>query len=223
VTEIWLAFMAGLAGSGHCLGMCGGIVAALSVSNPQIAPARKFRLNLVYHLGRIFTYALLGLLAGAVSQMALFSRLKPHLSWLLVAAHVSVIAIGLMTVINIRRFSLAALDGGGWCFMQHRLKSASRLASAPAFFIAGLVMGLLPCGLVYGILLSSAASGSWVKGGVMMLAFGAGTLPALLAYGQVAISISALSNTLFLRIMGGMVALLGVVGLMKTLGVMGKI
>lgn len=213
--------MAGLAGSGHCLGMCGGIVAALSVSNPNSAPVRKFRLNLSYHLGRMVTYTLLGLLAGAVSQMALFSSLKPHLSWLFVLANVFVILIGLMTVFNIRQFSLAALDGGGWHFMQSRLKSASRLASVPAFFMAGLVMGILPCGLVYGVLLSTVASGSFVKGGVMMLAFGAGTLPALLAYGQVAISISALSNTLFLRIMGGMVALLGVVGLMKTLGMMG--
>lgn len=213
--------MAGLAGSGHCLGMCGGIVAALSVSNPNCTPVEKFRLNLSYHLGRMVTYSLLGLLAGALSQMALFSSLKPHLSWLFVLANVFVILIGLMTVLNIRQFSLAALDGGGWHFMQSRLTNASRLASIPAFFMAGVVMGLLPCGLVYGVLLSTVASGSFVKGGVMMLAFGAGTLPPLLAYGQVAVSISALSNTLFLRIMGGMVALLGVVGLMKSLGMMG--
>ncbi len=221
MTELWLAFMAGLAGSGHCLGMCGGIVAALSVSNPQIAPARKFRLNLAYHFGRIFTYALLGFLAGAASQMALLSVLKPYFAWLSIAAHIFVIAIGLATLGNIRRFSLAALDGGGWGFMHRKLGRASRQASSSAFFAAGLVMGLLPCGLVYGVLLSSAASGSWGKGGAMMLAFGAGTLPALLAYSQVTGSISALANVLFLRVMGAMVALLGVVGLVKALRLMG--
>lgn len=215
--------MAGLAGSGHCLGMCGGIVAALSVSNPQIAPARKFRLNLSYHLGRMVTYALLGLLAGAVSQMALLTSLKPYFVWLSIAAQIFVIAIGLATLGNIRRFSLAALDGGGWGFMHRNLGHASRQASSLAFFVAGLVMGLLPCGLVYGVLLSSAASGSWGQGGGMMLAFGAGTLPALLAYGQVAVSISAIANALFLRVMGGVVALLGMVGLVKALRLMGML
>jgi sulfite exporter TauE/SafE len=55
VTEFGLAFTAGLAGSGHCLGMCGGILAALAVAGPDVSFGRRFRLNLAYHIGRITT------------------------------------------------------------------------------------------------------------------------------------------------------------------------
>ena len=87
------------------------------------------------------------------------------------------------------------------------------LAALPA----GLVMGLIPCGLVYGVLISAATSGSAIKGGGMMLAFGIGTLPALLAYGQVASTLSALGRGVFQRFMGAFVALLGIAGVWKLL------
>jgi len=217
VTEFGLAFMAGLAGSGHCLGMCGGILAALAVAVPVTSAGRRFRLNLAYHIGRILTYTLLGLLAGAASQAALVGSLKPHLYWLFAAANILVIIVGLSTVFGLRRLGLAALDGVGWGFMSRVLGRSASQASTGAFLAAGLVMGLLPCGLVYGVLIATATSGSWWRGGGMMLAFGLGTLPALLAYGQVATSLGALANTLFLRVMGEAVALLGAAGLLKAL------
>jgi sulfite exporter TauE/SafE len=92
-------------------------------------------------------------------------------------------------------------------------ESSSLMAAVPA----GFLMGFLPCGLVYGILISAATSGSTLKGGAMMLAFGCGTLPALLAYGQVASTLSALGRGIFQRSMGGIVALLGIVGVWKAL------
>jgi len=213
--------MAGLAGSGHCLGMCGGILAALAVASPGSSAGQRLRLNLVYHVGRISTYTLLGLLAGAVSQAALFTALKPHLYWLFAAANLMVIAIGLATAFGVRRLSLASLDGVGWGFMSRVLGKASGQSTAGAFLAAGLVMGLLPCGLVYGVLIASATGGSWLVGGGMMLAFGMGTLPALLAFGQVATALGAIATTVFLRVMGLAVALLGAVGLLKTLITMG--
>jgi len=221
VTEFGLAFTAGLAGSGHCLGMCGGILAALAVASPGNTTGQRFRLNLAYHIGRITTYTLLGLLAGAVSQAALFTALKPHLYWLFAVANLMVITIGLATAFGIRRLSLAALDGAGWGFMSGVLGKASRQATVGTFLATGLVMGLLPCGLVYGVLIASATGGSWLQGGGMMLAFGLGTLPALLAYGQVATALSAIATTVFLRVMGLSVAILGVIGLLKTLITMG--
>ena len=221
MSEIWLSFLAGLAGSGHCLGMCGGVVAALSCATPGASAGRQFRVNLAYHVGRIGTYALLGVVAGAVSQMALFTSLKPYLYWLFIIANCVVILIGLATMLKVRRFSLSALDGTGWSFMHRTLRSAAGQSTTWAFLLAGLVMGLLPCGLVYGVLISAATSGSLPKGGGMMLAFGFGTLPALLAYGQVAISIREVANSLFLRLMGAVVALLGCVGLLKALTMAG--
>jgi sulfite exporter TauE/SafE len=223
LTEIGLAFTAGLAGSGHCLGMCGGILAALAVAGPEASVGQRFRLNLAYHVGRITTYTMLGLLAGFVSQAAIFSALRPHLYWLFIAANLMVILIGLATAFRVRRLSLATLDGTGWGFMSRALGRASRQSTVTAFLAAGLVMGLLPCGLVYGVLIAAATGGSWLQGGGMMLAFGLGTLPALLAFGQVATALGAIATTVFLRIMGLAVALLGVVGLLKTLITMGVV
>jgi hypothetical protein len=213
--------MAGLAGSGHCLGMCGGILGALAVAGPLTSAGQRFRLNIAYHVGRIVTYTLLGLLAGAVSQAALFSSLKTHLYWLFAVANIMVIIIGLATVFGLHRLSLAVLDGVGCGFMFRFLGAASRQETIGTFLLAGLVMGLLPCGLIYGVLISSATRGSCWQGGGMMLAFGLGTLPALLAYGQVATSLGAISTTVILRLMGVVVALLGVTGLLKALVEMG--
>ena len=223
MTEFGLAFVAGLAGSGHCLGMCGGILAALAVASPGTSGGQRFRLNLAYHIGRIITYSLLGLLAGAVSQAALFTALKPHLYWLFAAANLMVIAIGLATAFGLRSLSLASLDGIGWGFMSRVLGRASGLATIRAFLAAGLVMGLLPCGLVYGVLISASTGGAWLQGGGMMLAFGMGTLPALLAFGQVATALGAIATSVFLRVMGLAVALLGALGLLKSLVSMGVV
>ena len=213
--------MAGLAGSGHCLGMCGGIVAALAVASPDASTGQRFRLNLAYHIGRILTYTMLGLLAGAASQMVLITTLKPYFSWLFIFANIMVILIGMTTALGLRRLSLSVLDGNGWGFMSRALRTASIQASPVAFLMAGVVMGLIPCGMVYGVLITAATGGSWQSGAGMMLAFGLGTIPALLAYGQVATALSAAAGTIFIRIMGAVVALLGVAGLVKNLGMIG--
>lgn len=221
LTELGLAFMAGLAGSGHCLGMCGGIVAALAVAGSNASVGQRFRLNLAYHIGRIGTYSLLGLLAGAASQMALITILKPQLYWLFALANLMVMVFGLATAFGLRGWSLSLLDGAGWGFMSHVLRRAAAQASFNAFLGAGLVMGLIPCGMVYGVLITAATEGSWLDGGGRMLAFGLGTIPALLAYGQLATALSAATGSFFLRSMGLAVALLGAAGLVKSLNVMG--
>jgi len=70
-------------------------------------------------------------------------------------------------------------------------------------------MGLIPCGMVYGVLITAATRGSWLQGGGQMLAFGLGTIPALMAYGQVATALSATAGSLLLRLMGVAVCLAG--------------
>ena len=221
MTEVVLAFMAGLAGSGHCLGMCGGVVAALAVASPQTSAGQRFRLNLAYHIGRVSTYTLLGLLAGAAFQTALITSLKPYLFWLFTAANVMVIMFGLATAFGLRGLSLSLLDGSGWGFMSTLLRRAAVHASPTTFLGAGLAMGLIPCGMVYGVLIPAATRGSWLYGGGQMLAFGLGTVPALLAYGQVATALSAAAGSIFVRVMGVAVALLGVAGLVQALSMMG--
>jgi sulfite exporter TauE/SafE len=215
--EVWLAFSIGLVGSGHCIGMCGGIVTALALSQRDADATHRFLFNLFYHAGRICTYTLLGLLVGLVAQAGMVDALKPLVSWLFLAANFLVTAIGIFTLLGIRTLGVSALDGFGWEFLKKRLSLTTENKSFLAAFPTGLLMGLLPCGLVYGVLISAATSGSALKGGSMMLAFGCGTLPALLAFGQVASAFSALGRGVFQRFMGGVVALLGVVGIWKAL------
>jgi uncharacterized protein len=219
--EIWLAFSAGLVGSGHCLGMCGGIVTALALSHRDAGAAGRFMFNLLYHAGRISTYSTLGLLAGLAAQAGMTDALRPHVRWLFLAANLFVTAIGAFTALGVHSLGISALDGSGWGFLKRNLSRLRASSSVLAALPAGLLMGLLPCGLVYGILVSAATSGSALKGGGMMLAFGCGTLPALLAYGQVASTLSALGRGFFQRCMGGIVALLGMLGVWKVLAALG--
>jgi len=219
--EIWLAFSAGLVGSGHCLGMCGGIVTALALSHRDSAAAGRLVFNLLYHAGRICTYSTLGLLAGLAAQAGMVDELRPLVRWLFLAANLFVAAIGIFTALGVRSLGISALDGTGWGFLKGQLSRLSASGSALAAFPTGLLMGLLPCGLVYGVLISAATSGSSLKGGGMMLAFGCGTLPVLLAYGQVASTLSALGRGVFQRCMGGIVALLGMLGVWKALAALG--
>ena len=219
--EIWLAFSAGLAGSGHCFGMCGGIVTALALSRRDAHAAGRFMFNLLYHAGRICTYTLLGLLVGLAARAGMVDELRPVVRWLFLAANLFVAAIGLFTALGVRALDISTLDGSGWGFLRGQLSRLGRSSSVSAVLPTGLLMGLLPCGLVYGVLIAAATSGSPLKGGSMMLAFGCGTLPALLAYGQVASALSALGRGFFQRCMGGIVALLGILGTWKALAALG--
>ena len=217
MVETWLAFSAGLAGSGHCLGMCGGIVSALALSRRDTDAVQRFLYNLLYHTGRLCTYTLLGLLVGLAAQAGLVAAVKPYVRWLFLGANLFVTAIGVFTALGVRSLGVSALDGAGWGVLKTLVARLTTHSSVAAAVPAGLLMGLLPCGLVYGILLSAATSGSALKGGSMMLAFGCGTLPALMAYGQFASTLSALGRGAFQRCMGSVVALLGMLGVWKAL------
>jgi sulfite exporter TauE/SafE len=215
--EIWLAFSVGLAGSGHCLGMCGGIVTALALAKRESTASQRLFFNILYHAGRISTYTLLGLLVGLAAQAGMVDALKPIVKWLFLAANLFVTALGIFTVLGVRSLGVSALDGSGWAFPARPLSRLRESSSIVSALPTGFLMGFLPCGLVYGVLISAATSGSTLKGGAMMLAFGCGTLPALLAYGQVASTLSALGRGVIQQFMGGIVALLGIVGVWKAL------
>ena len=221
MVAIWLAFSAGLAGSGHCLGMCGGMVTALALSRHDTSALQRFLFNVLYHAGRICTYSVLGFVAGLLAQAGMVDALRPLFRWLFLGANIFVTAIGIFTLFGVRSLGVSALDGSGWGLLNKQLARLTASGSVAAAIPAGLLMGLLPCGLVYGVLIAAATSGSGLKGSAMMLAFGCGTLPALLAYGQVASTVSALGRGVFQRGMGCVVALLGVVGVWKALVALG--
>lgn len=169
--------LTGLAGSLHCVGMCGPILIGLSQRLPR---GRSFALEtLAYHLGRLWTYALLGLIAGAFGQ-----RLER--AW--GGRHAFAALLGVVVVLNglllLRRGGtrferwLAARFGG----VLRSVTSVAGLAGRRGFvarMLVGAVMGLTPCGMVWMALVPAAALGNPLLSALGMLSFGLGTLPAL--------------------------------------------
>lgn len=174
-------FLVGLLGAGHCAGMCGGIVGALSSQPGGGKPA----LHLAYSIGRIGSYCLAGAIAGSVGGLGLlFSGLLPVQLGLYVLANVMLLILGLYLA---GLSPLAArLEGAGRYLWRHLQPLTSGLLPAdtlPRALAVGALWGWIPCGLVYGVLATALLSGSAANGALVMFAFGLGTLPNLLLAG----------------------------------------
>lgn len=169
-----LAFMTGLLGSGHCLGMCGGLVSGFFMR----LGARGAAPYLAYHGARLAVYGSIGLIAaglGAVLvQTGEFGRWQGLLQ---IAAGIAVILLGLdlLGVSPLRnRLGFAPV---AWL----RRQFAQAFARGPLLgaAIGGAINGLMPCSMTMAMAVKAATAGSLAGGGLLMLAFGAGTLPAM--------------------------------------------
>lgn len=168
------AFLLGLAGAGHCLGMCGGIAAALNLGGQ-----RTWAMTLAYHSGRITSYTGLGALAGLAAGSI---DLAPWTMGLRYVAGLLLIAMGLYIADWWR--GIALLERAGSKLWQPVQRFSSRLLPLrhwPQGFALGLCWGLMPCGLIYSSLAWAATAQDATQSALMMLLFGLGTLPAMLA------------------------------------------
>jgi sulfite exporter TauE/SafE len=212
------AFLVGLLGGGHCVGMCGGIVGAVSMTLPNNQP--KFPFLIGYNLGRISSYALAGVIAGAVGASSFFlDHILPIEKLLYALASIMLVLLGLYLA-DIWRV-LTKLERMGAMLWQHIQPYSQKLLpvqSLPQSFLLGSLWGWLPCGLVYSVLVAAIATASPFEGGLLMLAFGLGTLPTLLAMGMTAVRLKAfLQNLWFRRLSGLIIAGFGVMGLLSLL------
>jgi sulfite exporter TauE/SafE len=183
----------GLASGLHCVGMCGGIVAAFSARRvipiaPAVRAAPEWRRQLAFNAGRISTYALAGAAAGALGGAAgLMRGALPAQTVLFVLANGLLILVGLHLA-GAGRLA-GRLEGLGAPLWRRVQPAAARLMGARpplAAYGAGLLWGLLPCALVYGALAAATLAGGAAQGALAMLAFGAGTLPWVLGAGALA-------------------------------------
>jgi len=173
-------FLIGLLGGTHCVGMCGGIVGALSLGGPA-----RFSLHLAYNAGRIVSYCVAGAIAGALggASLSMAGEFQARIA-LYLLANLMLIALGiyLMGLTPV----LAWIERAGGMIWRRIQPATKRFLPARTIFQAfplGLLWGWLPCGLVYSALTTSLAAGSAVSGAFSMLAFGLGTLPNLLLAG----------------------------------------
>ena len=208
------ALLVGLLGGGHCAGMCGGIVGAVTVTLPGSKPKWPFLLS--YNLGRIASYTLAGVLAGAIGASSFFlEHVLPIEKILYALANVMLILLGLYLAGIWRVLTkLEAVGGKLWQQLQPWSRRLLPVRNITQAVLLGMLWGWLPCGLVYSVLVAAIATADPIKGGSLMLAFGLGTLPTLLAMGMTAVQIKAWLQNIWVRRISGLVVIaFGILGL----------
>jgi uncharacterized protein len=213
------AFLVGLLGGGHCVGMCGGIVSAVSMHLPnQTKNQPKILFLIAYNAGRILSYTLAGALAGLLGASSFFlNHVLPIQHLLYFMSSLMLILLGLYLAGF--WYGITYIENAGrslWEKLQPYSKKFIPVQNLKQAFALGGLWGWLPCGLVYSVLIAAIATGSALNGGLLMLAFGLGTLPTLLAMGITAVKLkTALQNIWVRRVSGLLVLGFGLVGIYR--------
>jgi sulfite exporter TauE/SafE len=173
---LYSAFVIGLLGSLHCLGMCGPLVLALPI--PATNRLQAISGRLIYNLGRILTYALIGLILGTFGESLTFFTSQQKLS--VVIGITMLLLIVLPTQLSRQMNGLSPLTRVTVNIKQ-QFALQFRKRTYSAYFLSGMLNGLLPCGLVYMALAGAVATGDSFSGMLFMALFGLGTLPMMLA------------------------------------------
>ena len=186
-TDLALIFLAGLAGSMHCVGMCGGFACGLGVDSR--GHAATVRRHLVYNLGRLTSYAFLGALVGHLGLL-LVGHGGEASSGSLAQRALALASGALMIYIGLQFLGLSErtrhpLLGFGAPGLAQALRALLKTPGLGAPLAFGVLNGLLPCPLVYAFAAQAAASGSAISGLQIMAVFGLGTFPAMLAMGGI--------------------------------------
>lgn len=206
----WTAFLLGLVGSLHCLGMCGPLALALPAARRQGADFVAGRI--LYNGGRILTYGVLGVLFGLIGQSLVLAGLQ---QWLSILAGLFILGYLLL-----RRRPAFAVTGAGWVARAvGRLKTSLggllKHRSKRALFGIGLLNGLLPCGLVYVALAAAAATGSAGGGLEYMVWFGIGTTPLMLGVSMAGKAVQGSLHRHFQRLVPVALAAMAVLFLLR--------
>lgn len=177
---MWTSLLAGLTigilGGLHCIGMCGPL--ALSIPFPSRSKSARAIAILVYNLGRVLTYTVIGIIFGWIGmQFSLFGW-QQILSFML---GVLLLMGAMATIFHKRLFSLPGINKIWNHLFGTFFGSLLRKANYSSVFIIGLLNGLLPCGLVYVALAGALASGNILEGATFMFGFGMATLPAMMS------------------------------------------
>lgn len=180
------AFLAGLAGGAHCAAMCGGLVGIASNARVRELSRRAWwQRALAYNAGRIASYVAAGALTGALGAAGLSLRGTPLVQQTLLALMSGALIVlgayvgGFAPLVRTIESAGAAL----WRRIEPHSRRFLPADSAPRAFGLGMVWGWLPCGMVYAALIAALATADPWHGALLMLAFGLGTLPNLLAIG----------------------------------------
>lgn len=168
----FVAFMIGIVGSFHCVGMCGPLALSLPLSNSSAFA--KLSGALIYNAGRVITYSAFGLLFGLIGQTA---SLFGFQQWLSIIAGALIILFIILPKKYKLQLTAAKYTNGFFARLRQRLGQLFTQKNNASLFVIGLLNGMLPCGLVYMAVAGAIAAGDVVSSVLFMAAFGLGTLP----------------------------------------------
>lgn len=208
ITQLILAFSAGIFGSAHCLGMCGGLV---SVCFMQL-PNKGFIPYLLYHGSRILVYTLIGVLAALLGQTIIAAGnvgltqaiIKTFAGLVIIILSLDIIGFSPFAT----RFGFAPLS---WINSQIKFKNQQNYYVK--VIVAGCVNALMPCPLTLAMAFQASTINNFSLGGLLMFSFGLGTLPSMLFASFIFNKIGAQARTWLIKISALMVMLLGVITL----------
>lgn len=205
------ALLAGLAGSGHCVAMCGGMASLLAAKNYQGRPLRQ---ALAYNLGRVTSYTMAGLIVGVLGQLLVLGSGLSLLAGKLRLITGLLIAIAGLTLIFGNRLFRPFEDLGGAFWKRLAPFAVKRLSGEPdalGIFGLGLLWGWLPCGMTYAMLATAAATADPLHSAGLMAAFGLGTLPAMVGTGLAGMKLRGfLGNGNVKRVAGVAMVIIGI-------------
>lgn len=236
------AFLLGLGGAAHCVGMCGGIVTTLSQRGSQrltalpvitlsarhgaaISPATAVPatqsvgvLQIAYNLGRIGSYTFAGALAGTVGSAAwMGSNVLPLQQTAFAIGSLMMILIGLhLSGVPVLAHWLERVGSRVWRVLEPAARSSLRRRGPGGALLAGAAWGWVPCGMVYGALTAALVSGGAASGAAIAFAFGLGTLPGLTALGWLTQrGLAQPRSPAVLRVAGVLIVAWGISGLLR--------
>lgn len=187
MTELWplvaTAFVTGLLGSAHCFGMCAGISGLFAINVNVASMKAQVPKAIAYNAGRVVSYAVLGVAVAMIGK-TMVSGIPDIAAPVRFASGVLIILVGLQLAFGWRL--LSPLENAGarlWNRIAPAAKGLVPVETTTQALGLGLIWGWLPCGLVYSVLLLAATTADPFGGGLVMVAFGLGTMPAMIATG----------------------------------------
>ncbi|MCK4910844.1 MAG: sulfite exporter TauE/SafE family protein [Thermodesulfovibrionales bacterium] len=209
--DYYMAFAAGvLGGFGHCIGMCGPLVASYSIHGRGFPGLSGYLPHLLYNAGRITTYASIGVvmgLSGSFASTVANIRGAQHFVLLVAGMVMAFMGIAIASGRNPEFIGKTVEESSPVMFRAAR--AVIDTPSAFRYFPLGLLLGFMPCGLSYSIFIGAAASGGPVQGGAFALSFGLGSAPALILFGLLAGHVGAHARGIIYRFGGMIVAAMG--------------
>lgn len=183
ISIISIAFLGSF---GHCIGMCGGIVLAYSTIKiePQSSKVSKTKAHLLYSLGRVLTYSILGAIFGLLGGVVTFSNNAN--ATLLIILGLAMVITGLSLMGKIKVLTLIEHSFSSSNFYKNTFKKILNSKSNSSFFILGMLNGLMPCGFIYFFAITAASTASPLYGALVMAVFGLSTIPAMFSLGFLA-------------------------------------